>query len=216
MISEKSFELKEFLHKRFPNAGCALIFKNDFECLISIVLSAQTTDISVNKVTPLLFSSFPNPSSLSLATQEEVERLIKSIGLYKNKASNIISLSKILADKYNGMIPKDFDALISLPGVGTKTAGVFLLERGNRPAIPVDTHVARISKRLGYAKEEDDPLKIEKKLEKSFPKEEWTFMHHSLILFGREMCHAQKPECSSCPMQKYCRYFKKNSSTIGK
>ena len=208
--------LLDYLHKRFPEAGCALHFASDLECLVAIALSAQTTDVSVNKVTPILFAHFSDAKAYAEGPLEAIENDIRSLGLYRNKAKNLQALGKALSESYGGVVPHSFEDLVKLPGVGTKTAGVFLLERGDRPAIPVDTHVSRVSIRLGYAKSGDSPLAIEKKLEKTFPKEEWKFLHHSLIWFGREECHAQKPNCGACPLKDYCSFFKKTSSTTAK
>jgi endonuclease-3 len=208
--------LLEHLHAAYPDAKCTLDFKNPFECLIAISLSAQTNDKSVNLVTPTLFKDFPTPEALAKAPLKEVEHDIQSLGLYHSKATHIIQLAGVLQGKFNSNVPLKMDELTSLPGVGSKTAGVFLMETIARPAIPVDTHVTRVSIRLGYAKEGDEPLVIEKKLEKIFPESEWIFLHHALIAFGRQECHAKKPACGSCPLKNDCRYFKKNLSTIGK
>ena len=205
-----------YLHKEFPDAGCALSFSNDLECLVSILLSAQTTDNAVNKVTPGLFMAFPDALSFAEAEIEDIESKIRSIGLYHNKAKNLKALGQTLVSSHQGNVPHDFDVLKTLPGVGAKTAGVFLLERDTRASIPVDTHVERVSKRLKYANEKDKPLQIEAKLEKTFPKDEWKFLHHSLIWFGRLKCHAKRPECAECPLKEYCSYFKKTSSTTAK
>lgn len=212
----KNQSLLTYLHERFPDAGCALNFQSDLEYLVAISLSAQTTDVSVNKVTPSLFKAFPDAKHYADAPLEAIEDQIRSLGLYRNKAKNLKALGIALCELYDGVVPHSFEDLVKLPGVGTKTAGVFLLERGDRPAIPVDTHVKRISVRLGYAKKEDEPIQIEAKLEKTFPREEWKFVHHSLIWFGREVCHAQGPKCDECPLHDYCSFFKKTSSTTAK
>ncbi|MCQ2772889.1 MAG: endonuclease III [Bacilli bacterium] len=191
-------------------------YKTPFGCLVAIALSAQTTDKSVNKVTPILFNKYKDAHELSLANQSDVEDIIKPLGLYKNKARNIISLARDIDTLYNGEIPLNVDDLTKLSGVGTKTAGVFLLEIANVPAIPVDTHVHRVSDRLGYSKPSMDAYDLQLKLQKQFPKEEWGFMHHALIHFGREICHAKNPCCEECPLHGYCSYFKKTSSIKGK
>jgi len=216
MTTAKNEALLEHLHERYPDAKCTLDFRNPFQCLVAISLSAQTNDKSVNLVTPQLFHDFPTPKALSKANLPDVEKDIQSLGLYHSKALRLCQLAKVLQEKYGGEVPLKMEELTSLPGVGTKTAGVFLMETVARPAIPVDTHVTRVSIRLGYAKNGDEPLKIEKKLENVFPSNEWIFLHHALIAFGREECHAKNPECVSCPLKSYCAYFKKNLSMIGK
>ena len=215
-MKTKSSLFLKYLYKHYEDAKCALNFGNDLECLVAILLSAQTTDESVNKVTPSLFETFKSAEDFKNASLTDIEDKIHSLGLYRNKAKSLKNLGTVLSDKYNGQIPHNFDILKTLPGVGVKTAGVFLLERGDRPAIPVDTHVTRVSQRLGYAKNSDIPIKIEAKLEKEFPKEEWKFLHHAMIIFGRKECKAIKPICSRCEMKGYCSYFKKTSSTTDK
>ncbi|MCH4210947.1 MAG: endonuclease III [Bacilli bacterium] len=215
-MTPKSEAVLSYLKKRFPNAKCTLDYASPFSLLVAISLSAQSNDLSVNKATPNIFKRYPDPESLAEADIKDVEELIKSLGLYHNKAKNIILLSKALVEKYHGEVPNDFASLTELPGVGHKTAGVYLLEIMNKPAIPVDTHVHRISDRLGYSKEKDSPDLTERKLEKSFDKEDWGFLHHSLIAFGREVCRAKNPECERCELQGHCLYFKRNSSIKGK
>lgn len=215
-MKTKNEALLEHLHERYPDAKCTLDFVNPFQCLVAISLSAQTNDKSVNLVTPRLFHDFPTPEALSKARVREVEKDIQSLGLYHSKALHLCQLAGVLQEKFGGEVPLTMEELTTLPGVGSKTAGVFLMEIARRPAIPVDTHVTRVSIRLGYAKDGDEPLVIEKKLEKTFARDEWIFLHHSLIAFGREECHAKNPACASCPLQSYCAYFKKNASMIGK
>lgn len=215
-MTTKEEAIISFLEERYGGAKTSLVFHSPFECLVAISLSAQTTDKSVNAVTPAIFSSFPTPFEMSKASVAEVESLIHSIGLYRVKARNIIALSKELAERYNGEIPLKKEELTKLPGIGNKTAGVFLLEMGVERYLPVDTHIKRISYRLGYSKKDDDPKKIEEKLEKKFPIDKWVSLHHSLIYFGRDICKAQNPSCSKCLLHEYCRYFKKYSSTTSK
>jgi len=194
------------LNNLYPDAHCELNHSNNFELLIAVVLSAQTTDVRVNMVTPKLFKKYPNPSKLSQAKLTDVESIIKSIGLYHNKALNIINLSKQLVTDYEGVIPSDRNELEKLNGVGRKTANVVLNNCFNFPAFAVDTHVSRVSKRLKIAKSEDDALAIEKKLMRFFPQDTWGKLHHQFIFFGRYMCKAQKPECESCPFKGKCNY----------
>ncbi|MBO4540773.1 MAG: endonuclease III [Bacilli bacterium] len=215
-MNEKSEAFASFLKERFPDASCTLVFHNPYEAVVSVLLSAQTNDNAVNKVTPRLFSLFPSPIELAKGDLKTIENCIASLGLYHNKAKNLLLLAKTVVDEYAGEIPLEFEELVKLPGVGVKTANVVLMEVSQRAAYAVDTHVARISKRLGYAKEEDEPLLIEKKLEKAFPKELWIDMHHRTIAFGRSICHAKNPDCAACKLQGYCSYFKKSSSTKGR
>ena len=201
--NKSGFFIKE-LNKLYPNAKCELKHRSHFQLLIAVILSAQTTDEKVNKVTKVLFAKYPDAKSLAKANQKEVEDIIKSIGLYRNKAKNIIAVSNILADEYNGKVPNSRDELEALPGVGRKTANIILNNCFDEPAFAVDTHVSRVSKRLGIAKENDDVLKIEKKLMKTFPQELWGKLHHQFIFFGRYTCKAIKPDCINCPFKGKC------------
>lgn len=199
------------LEKLFPEAKAELIFHNPFECLCCVMISAQTTDISVNKVTPALFAAYPDAKAMAQADVKDVEEKIRSIGLYRNKAKNLVELAKILVRDYDGEVPNTKEELVKLPGVGIKTANVVGGECFGIPAIAVDTHVARIAKRLGLAPEKATPEEVEAKLEKKFPKELHIKMHHRIIWFGRRICHAQKPECGRCPFTDTCLYFRKTS-----
>ncbi len=215
-MGNKEKEIISFLKERYPDAKTSLSFSSPFECLIAISLSAQSTDKAVNKVTPILFSKYPDTKSLANASLNEIEDILRSLGLYRNKAKNIISLSNALLEKYDGIPPFDREKLINLPGVGNKTACVFLLEMNKGDYFPVDTHIGRISMRLNFAKKDDTPIKIQKKLEKKFPKDEWNYLHHALIYFGREICKASNPSCKECKLKEYCLYLKKHSSTAFK
>lgn len=192
----------------FPDAKGELDHSNNFELLIAVVLSAQTTDVAVNIVTKDLFSHYPTPNDLANAKLEDVMKLINRIGLYRNKSKNIIELSKILVDKYNGEVPNTREALESLPGVGRKTANVVLSIAFNVPAIAVDTHVARVSKRLGLVDEDDSVLEIEHKLMNLFPKDKWIKLHHQLILYGRYYCPARKLKENKCVFKEFCSFCK--------
>ncbi len=180
------------------------------------MLSAQCTDEKVNKATPALFGRYPDPAAFSKAEPGEIEPYIRSLGLYRNKAANAVKLSKVLAGSFGGEVPDDFDALTALPGVGKKTAGVVLAECFDRPAIPVDTHIGRVSARLGYVKEGTDPYEIEKKLERLLEKEEWIPFHHRFIAFGRSICKAKGPLCGNCPFNGGCPYLKARSKASRK
>lgn len=195
----------EELLKMFPEAHCELNFSTVYQLAVAVMLSAQTTDVSVNRVTGTLFEKYPDAEAMSKAEQKDVEEIIKSIGLYRNKASNVISMSRKLQEEFSGVIPDDMDKLTSLPGIGRKSANVILSEGYKHPAIAVDTHVHRVSARLGLAKETDTPDQTEMKLRRKFPKENWSKLHHLMIFFGRYRCHSRNPECDDCPFRENCR-----------
>lgn len=195
------------LLKLFPNAGCELNYRTTYELLVAVMLSAQSTDIRVNIVTKDLFLKYPDVYTLSKANYNDVARIIASLGLYKTKGNNLINMAKLIVNEYGGVIPKTMEELIKLPGVGRKTANVLLSEGYHIPAIAVDTHVSRVSKRLGLSIY-SDPYKIELDLQKAFPKENWHMLHHLLIFFGRYLCNARNPECHRCPFTSFCNYYK--------
>ncbi len=195
------------LDQLFPDARCELDHNNHFQLLIAVVLSAQTTDQRVNMVTPELFEKYPDAAALASAELSDVERIIKPIGLYHNKAINIIKLSNALLDRFDGDVPNDREELEALPGVGRKTANVILSNCFDVPAFAVDTHVSRVSKRLGIADEDDDVGKIEEKLMNYFPEDRWGKLHHQFIFFGRYKCKAAKPDCQDCPLKGICNHF---------
>lgn len=194
----------------FPEAHVELDHKNHFELLVAVVLSAQTTDIAVNKVTPQLFDTYPTPFDMAKAKPLEIEPLIKTIGLYRNKAKHLVELSQALVSKHQGIVPSNREDLESLPGVGRKTTNVVLSNAFGIPALAVDTHVARVSVRLGLAKKHDSVLEIEKKLMRKFKKDIWLKLHHQLIFFGRYHCLAKKPKCDACPLYALCKFEKKD------
>lgn len=202
-------EIITYLEGLIPNAVCELNYTKDYELLIAVMLSAQTTDKRVNMVTSVLFSKYPTLEALNEADNNDIIEIIKPIGTYKKKADNIKNITKDLLEKTNGIVPNDRTFLESLSGVGRKTANVVLSNLYNEPCIAVDTHVSRVSKRLGLSKESDDVLKIEKKLTKKIPKDKLTQMHHRLVLFGRYYCKAINPECSNCKLKDMCKYYKK-------
>jgi endonuclease III len=206
----KAEHILSVLDHMFPDAHVELNHRNHFELLVAVVLSAQTTDVGVNKATPLLFMKYPRPKDLAEADVLDIEKLIKTIGLYRNKAKNIKLLAQNLVDKHQGEVPNSREALEALPGVGRKTANVVLSNAFGIPALAVDTHVARVSVRLGLAKEGDSVFEIEKKLMKKLPKDKWQKAHHQLIFFGRYHCLAKKPKCYACPIVKICQYKNKN------
>ncbi|QYK67853.1 MULTISPECIES: endonuclease III [Paenibacillus] len=197
----------------FPDAHCELNHDNAFELTIAVLLSAQCSDQMVNKVTADLFQKYKSPEDYLAVPLEELEQDIRRIGLYRNKAKHIHNLCRILIDQYGGEIPSEHDQLVKLPGVGRKTANVVVSTAFNVPAIAVDTHVERISKRLGFAGWDDSVLEVEKKLMKRVPRDEWSLTHHRLIFFGRYHCKAQNPQCQVCPLLDVCREGKKRMKT---
>jgi len=200
----KKSSIDLYLDELFPNPKCELNYNNDYELLIAIVLSAQSTDKRVNSVTPIIFNKYDSLKTLKKASLKDLENIIRPVGSFRRKASYIKDIATILDDKYNGIVPCDREKLIELPGVGRKTANVFLGEFYNIPAIAVDTHVERVSKRLKLASKRDNVLQIEKKLERYFSKDTWARRHLQLVLFGRYYCKAIKPECMNCKLKDMC------------
>ncbi|MEX2414596.1 MAG: endonuclease III [Paenibacillaceae bacterium] len=203
----------------FPDAHCELHHSNPFELTIAVLLSAQCTDETVNKVTKDLFLKYNNPEDYIAVPLDELEQDIRRIGLYRNKAKFIQSLCRILLEDFHGELPTSHEDLVKLPGVGRKTANVVVSNAFGVPAIAVDTHVERVAKRLGLAGQADSVLKVEEKLMKQIPREEWTITHHRFIFFGRYHCKAQNPQCEICPLVDICRegkqrMKKKNSVNI--
>lgn len=204
----KTEKVYELLKVSYPNAKCGLDYETPFQLLISTMLSAQATDKSVNMVTRELYMQYPDLDNFLKLSQDEIEQKIKKIGLYKNKAKNIYNMLRQLKYKYNGEVPKNMEDLMSLPGVGRKTASVVLVEAFHIPAFPVDTHVFRITKRIGLAKE-NTADKVSDEMMKKLPKYKWHLMHHLLITHGRTICIAQSPKCDICNVNKLCNYYKK-------
>ena len=196
--------ISSFLDEQYPSVGCELKYNKDYELVIAVMLSAQTSDVAVNAVTPLLFSKYSSLEELKDAPLEDIENIIHSIGLFKNKAKNVIGIAKTLLEKYHGVLPNDKNELQTLPGVGNKTAGVIRAEIFKIPDLPVDTHVSRISKRLHLAAKDDEPIEVERKLKKSFPESDWIKIHHQLIHFGRDICTARNPQCERCKLGEFC------------
>ncbi|AMR01994.1 MULTISPECIES: endonuclease III [Bacillus] len=193
----------------YPEAHCELVHDNPFELVIAVALSAQCTDVLVNKVTRNLFQKYKTPEDYLSVSLEELQQDIRSIGLYRNKAKNIQKLCRMLLDDYNGEVPSDRDELTKLPGVGRKTANVVVSVAFGIPAIAVDTHVERVSKRLAMCKWKDSVLEVEKTLMKKVPMDEWGVTHHRMIFFGRYHCKAQRPQCEECRLLEVCREGKK-------
>ncbi|WP_059170929.1 endonuclease III [Bacillus sp. FJAT-27445] len=193
----------------FPDAHCELTHSNPFELVIAVALSAQCTDVLVNKVTSNLFAKYKTPQDYLDVPLEELQNDIRSIGLFRNKAKNIQKLCSMLIESYGGEVPRDRDELTKLPGVGRKTANVVVSVAYGVPAIAVDTHVERVSKRLGICRWKDSVLEVEKTLMKKVPMDEWSLTHHRMIFFGRYHCKAQNPQCPTCPLLSVCREGKK-------
>jgi len=206
--TEWRFCLEE-IDRMCPDAHCELVHDNAFELLIATLLSAQCTDILVNRVTADLFQKYKTPNDYLAVPVEELQQDIRSIGLYRNKAKNIQALSFMLLNNYGGIVPEDRDTLTTLPGVGRKTANVVVSNAFGVPALAVDTHVERVAKRLGMNRWKDSPLAVEEKLMRWTPRERWTQTHHQLIFFGRYHCKAQRPNCPECPLLPVCREGKK-------
>ena len=212
LISDKYIpEILDRLEIMHPEAACALDFGTRFQLLSAVMLSAQTTDVSVNKVTPVLFAKYPTAEAMAEADPLDVQEIIKTIGLYKNKSRNIVALSKMLVSEYGGEVPGSFDDLVRLPGVGRKTANVVLAEGFGQARIAVDTHVFRVSNRIGLTCAKD-PEGVEKMLMERLPEEQWSRAHHLLIFHGRKVCHARKPDCENCLLAGLCLH-EKNGGT---
>lgn len=203
MDKKKIEKILDLLEQEYPEAKCALDHEDVFQLIVATVLSAQTTDKSVNLVTPELFKAYPDAKSLGSADPDEVSKFIRRIGMYKTKSKNIVALAAKLCSDFGGNVPGDYDSLISLPGVGRKTANVVLSVGFGQQRIAVDTHVFRVSNRIGLVHEKD-VLKTELGLMDSIPEERWSKTHHSLIFHGRNCCTARKPDCEHCCISDYC------------
>lgn len=191
------------LHQAYPNAQTELRHENPFQLLVATILSAQATDRSVNLATPALFARFPKPVDLARASVDEVAELIRHIGLYRSKAENLVAMAKILVDQFGGEVPSDPNLLVTLPGVGWKTATVVAGAGFGVPGIAVDTHVTRLARRLGLSSR-TVPRQIGADLQDLFPSQEWIFVHHALVLHGRYVCVARRPHCDRCVLYNYC------------
>lgn len=200
-----SDEILDILEGMFPQAHCELLHQDPFQLLVAVVLSAQTTDAAVNQVTPALFAAYPDAFALANANVSDIERYIKRIGLYRSKARNIHALAESLVEQFDGQVPISMKDLTSLAGVGRKTANVVRSVAFDIPAFAVDTHVARISKRLGLAKVQDDVETVESKCKRKIKRERWNRAHHLFIFFGRYYCTARNPHCEGCPFATICK-----------
>ena len=209
-MKAKTKKILEILKETYPDARCELNHESAFQLLVATILSAQTTDKKVNSVTESLFKEYPDLDSFLTMTNTDLEERIREIGLYRNKAKNIIRMCHQLKEKFNGEVPNTMEELTSLAGAGRKTANVVLSNAFNVPSIAVDTHVFRVSNRLGLA-DSDNVLEVEKQLQKELPKKEWSLTHHLLIFHGRYCCIARRPKCEICPLTELCKYYKKNT-----
>ncbi|WP_174613574.1 endonuclease III [Virgibacillus ihumii] len=206
----------EVMKEMFPEAQCELRHDNPFELVIAVLLSAQCTDVLVNKVTESLFKKYQTPEDYLAVSLEELQQDIRSIGLYRNKAKNIRKLCQMLLDEYEGEVPRTKEELMKLAGVGRKTANVVASVAFREPAIAVDTHVERVSKRLAICRWKDSVLEVEQTLMRKVPKDEWADTHHRMIFFGRYHCKARNPECPECPLLELCREGQKRMKKLNK
>ncbi len=209
-LDKYALDLLNTLRSIIKDPVCELNYSNVFELLIAVMLSAQCTDKRVNMVTPTLFAKYPTCETLADADISDVESIIHSCGTYRVKAKNIVQTSRVIAEKYNGVVPDDIDVLITLPGVGRKTASVVLSVGYNIPAMPVDTHILRVSNRLGIASS-DEPRVVEEQLRSMYPREHWIELHHLMLLFGRYHCKAIAYKCDGCVMQQLCKKYRENN-----
>lgn len=207
-MTNKINDILTYFDEVVPNASCELNYTTDYELLIAVMLSAQTTDKSVNLVTEKLFKENPSLDDLAMLTLTEIEEYLKPLGLYKNKALHLQQIVYSLIKEFDYKVPNTIEKLVTLPGVGNKTARVVLCEIFKIPEFPVDTHVSRIAKRLKLVNKNDDPDEISKKLKKKFPKDRWIKSHHQFIHFGRYVCKAKNPACENCKLKDYCTYSK--------
>ncbi len=205
----KTLQIENYLDYLYPNPPCMLNYTKDYELLIAILLSAQTTDKMVNKVTNILFNKYKSLEELSCANYNDVMDILRPLGNFRKKASYVISVSSILHNNYNDKVPKDREILESLPGVGRKTVNVFFIEYYSESIMAVDTHVDRVSKRLGLASKDDSVLEVEKKLSNKLDKNKLGIRHKQLVLFGRYVCTSRNPKCSECKLNDICKYYKK-------
>ncbi len=209
--NEKINEILSLLKEHYPDVKTRLNFKNGYECIVAVSLSARTTDNQVNNITPVLFKSYSDIYKLAAAQPSDIEPLINKCGLYKNKSRNLVKMANVIVKEFRGEIPDNMSDLLTLPGVGRKTANVVISTLFDQPAIAVDTHVFRVSRRLGMASGKD-AHKVERELMKAIPKEDWSETHHRLIAHGREVCRSRKPICDNCFLKNICPQKKMKDS----
>lgn len=208
-------KILDMLEETYPDARCELNYTTPFELLIATILSAQCTDVRVNKVTEELFKKYNTAKDFSKLTEEDISKEIKSCGLYKSKSEKILKTSKTICEAYNGKVPNSLEELIKLPGVGRKTANVVLSNAFGKDAMAVDTHVFRVSNRIGIVNT-TTPQKTEFALMEVIPRDRWSHSHHVLIFHGRRMCKARKPECTICPIKSDCNYYQEGNDRVEK
>ncbi|MBL6656997.1 MAG: endonuclease III [Flavobacteriales bacterium] len=212
MNKKERFKLfVDYFDEYMPIAETELLYSNGFELLVAVILSAQCTDKRVNQVTPALFQAFPVPEAMALSSKDEIFHYIRSVSYPNNKSKHLVGMANMLVNDFNSKVPMTVDELQLLPGVGRKTANVVASVLYDVPTMPVDTHVFRVSERVGLTTRAKNPLESEKQLVKGFPKDKLNIAHHWLILHGRYVCLARRPKCNECGISSFCSYFKKNS-----
>jgi endonuclease-3 len=202
-LVRRARKMHKVLTETYPDAHCELDFSTPLELLVATILSAQTTDVTVNKVTPTLFAKYPDAIAYAEADREEMEAILKPTGFFRAKTNSLLKLGQALVDDYDGVVPNKLEELVKLPGTGRKTANVVLGNAFGIPGITVDTHFGRLVRRFGWTTEED-PVKVEHIIGDLFPKKDWTMLSHRLIFHGRRRCHAKKPACGACPIAQWC------------
>ncbi|GAB3263165.1 hypothetical protein GCM10027425_27490 [Alteromonas gracilis] len=202
-LVRRARKVNRVLAETYPDAHCELDFEDAFQLLVVTVLSAQTTDKRVNAVRPTLFAAYSDPASMAAAPREDLERIVGPLGFFRAKTESLLKLSAALVERYDGQVPGRLDDLVTLPGVGRKTANVVLGNAFDVPGITVDTHLGRLARRLGWT-EQTDPVKVEHEVGALFPRKDWTMLSHHLIWHGRRRCHAQRPACGACPVARWC------------
>ena len=205
-LTRRARRMYRILAERYPDAACELDFENPFQLLVATVLSAQTTDVTVNRVTPTLFARWPDAAALAAADRTELEEVLRPTGFFRSKAANVLALAADLVERYDGQVPGRLSDLVTLAGVGRKTANVVLGDAVGVPGITVDTHVGRLVRRFGWTTEED-PVKVEHAIGELVPRRDWTIVSHHVIFHGRRVCHARKPACGACTLAADCPAF---------